>query len=151
MSNESTIVGRINMKNIGVSVAALVADQPVAVARIFGKANGLKDIVDKSRGDFYEVLTGDFEAINIASGVTYRSPTLVLPSGLHELVAKSLASLPEDQSGSVDFGLEIRVVKADNKSGYTYQAVNLIPAQVVDPLKNLREQVMKASVQPAKK
>lgn len=139
ISSTPSLISKISMRTIKTRPAALAVEgKSTPLAIIVGKATGVKQIVDKERGDVYESLTGMFEANNLESGEVFQSGVLYLPQGIHDMVDSAVRQL-KDGGQSVDFALEVKVVSASNKSGYSYEAVNLIPAKVVDPLQSLRE------------
>ena len=140
---DTSMIGKITIRTINVIPAKSVeVGKSTPIARIFGMASGIKQVVDKVRGDTFESITGQFGAVNLQTGNAYESGVLYLPKGIHDMIEAAVRSIPKDApSSTVDFALEIRVVKADNPAGYSYEAVNLIPAKVVSPLEELRKQI----------
>ena len=111
------------------------------IAQVYGKASGIKPVVDKDRGEVFNSIVGNFEAVNLETGEVYNSGVLYLPSGIHAMVENAANKLAKDSTETVDFALEIRVVQSANKAGYSYEAVNLIPAALVDPIATIRAQI----------
>jgi hypothetical protein len=135
-----TIIGKITMRAIKVSPAKHATEKGTAIARIFGMAAGTKEVVDKVRGDVYNSIVGDFGAVNLESGEEFRSGVLYLPTSMHNMLQSALAKL-EDGSGTVNFALEVRAVKATNPAGYAYEAVSLLPTALTDPLEEMKKQI----------
>lgn len=134
---EVTLISKISMRTIKALPARLASEEGTPIAVIFGMASGIKEVVDKVRGDVYHALTGQFEAQNLDTGDVFQSGQLYLPTGIHETVEASVRKL-ESENDYVTFALQIRSVKATNPAGYSYQAVNLMPAKAVDPLGAMR-------------
>ena len=139
-----SMVGKLTISNLGcIPAAAVVEGQSSPIARIYGIASGIKQVVDKNRGDVYESITGDFEGVNLKTGAIYQASVLYLPSGIHGLLENAVKSTVDADTGkqsynSVKFALEIAVVKAKNPAGYSYEAKSLVPAVVDDPLAEMR-------------
>ena len=136
-----SLIGKITMRTIGLTPAKhIAADGKVTpIAQIYGIAQKIQIVEDKVRGDSFESIRGQFEAVNLETGEFYQSGTLYLPSGIHDLVASAVKGLdPEDRKAAIRFKLEIGVVKATNPAGYSYEARNLVSASEVDPLADLR-------------
>ena len=149
-----SMVGKLTISNLGcIPAAAVVEGQTTPIARIYGIASGIKQVVDKNRGDAYESITGSFEGINLKTGNVYQASVVYLPAGIHGLlenaVKGTLTPAVKDADGkvvkeakqdynSVKFALEIGVVKAKNPAGYSYEAKSLVPAVVDDPLAEMR-------------
>lgn len=140
-------VSKISMKSIGVSPAKHATDKGTPIAIILGMASGLKDVVDKVRGETFHALVGEFEANNLETGEVFRSGVLYLPTGIHDMIEGGVKKL-QGESDFVQFALQIIAVKANNPAGYTYQAKSLVPSQTVDPLTKLR-QSLSTSTAPA--
>ena len=136
-----SLIGKITMRTIGLTPAKHVAadGKVVAVAQVYGIAQKIQIVEDKVRGDSFESIRGQFEAVNLETGEVYQSGTLYLPSGIHDLVASAVKGLdPDDRKAAIRFKLEIGVVKSTNPAGYSYEARNLVNASEVDPLADLR-------------
>lgn len=126
----------------------------VAVCQIYGIATGLK-AVDAPNGDTFIAILGNFEAVNMETGDVYRSGTMYLPSGFHEVIQSQLESLAENREGrsdkpQVEFALAIDAEPANNPSGYSYVARSLVPPAKADPLSALRAQAHKALPPPVR-
>jgi hypothetical protein len=135
-----SLIGKITMRTLGLSPAKFVQDGKVTpIAQIYGIAQKIQIVEDKVRGDSFESIRGQFEAVNLETGEIYQSGTLYLPSGIHDLVASAVRGLdPDDRKAAIRFKLEIGVVKSSNPAGYSYEARNLVKASEVDPLADLR-------------
>ncbi len=137
--SDVNIVSKLSMKTIRVNPAKFATDSGAPIALVYGQLTGIKDVVDKVRGDVYHALLGSFEGQNLETGERFRSGVLYLPAGIHDMLSASVAKLPEDDdSAYVEFGLEIRAVKAKNPAGYSYEAKSLLKPKASDPLEQLR-------------
>lgn len=131
------IVSKLSMATIKAQPAKYATDEGAPIAVVYGQATGIKEVVDKVRGDVYHALVGQFEAQNLNTGEVFRSGQLYLPTGIHEMVEDAVKKL-EGDTDFVTFALQIRALKAANKSGYSYEAQSLMKATQVDPLDDLR-------------
>lgn len=122
--------------------ACKTIDKPVRLCVIFGQATGIKQGEDTSRGQIWSALVGSFEGVNLQTGEVFRSGKLFLPGGIHETVEAAVRAISGQDGMSVKFGLELRSVKDTNPIGYSYQAINLIPAEAGDELSPLRLAIM---------
>lgn len=134
---EVSLISKITMRTIKTQPAKHASDEGTPIAVIFGMASGIKEVVDKVRGDVFHALTGQFEAQNLETGEVFQSGVLYLPAGIHESVEASVQKL-ESETDYVAFALQMKAVKATNPAGYGYQAVNLMAAKAVDPLASIR-------------
>lgn len=137
----ATMIGKISMRTIKTTPAKQATEgESTRIAIVFGQATGIKEVVDKARGDVYQALSGTFAAKNEISGEEFQSGLLYLPAGIHAMVESAVKTL-DGETKSVNFALGINVVTASNPAGYSYEAVNLIPAMVVDPLDEMRKAI----------
>lgn len=164
--DEANYRSKITIATIGGSPErAKTEKKRVHVAEIYGIATGVKMVenpMDDSKP--FTAITGNFEAVNMHDGETWRSGVLYLPGGFHELILGMLdeleeaIKLPDDDprrrskfdKASVQFALAIDSEPADNPAGYTYVAKNLLPISKADPLSALREAAHAALSPPAK-
>lgn len=137
---EVSLISKMSLKTLKTSPAKHASESGTPIAVIFGMASGIKEVVDKVRGDVYHALTGEFEAQNIETGERFRSGVLYLPAGIHEMIEAPVKKL-ESESDYVAFALQMLAVKSSNPAGYSYQARNLMPSKQVDPLEELRSQL----------
>lgn len=124
---EEAIITKMSIKGIGCKpTGGLPSDdsKPNPLCVIAGKANGIKMGEDQT-GRVWSALIGNFYGKNLATGETFRSGKLFLPSGIHETVENAVKQLPES-GGQVKFAMRFQSVKASNPIGYSYQAVNLM-------------------------
>lgn len=142
---EIKYVSKLSMKNAGVDPRKVLAADgdkaSVVLARIFGLADGIKQVEDKTNATVHLALTGKFQSINAQNGQITRSGILYLPKGIHEVVMNAVKQLEE--GSVVRFGLEVRSVKASNPIGYSYEAIDLLPVQEKDPLSELADVIAK--------
>jgi hypothetical protein len=115
------------------------AQGPVAVARIFGRANQ----VESKLGDLgpYCLFKGSFEGTNLLSGVSYRAGHLIL-NGPAEGILEGQVSLA-GEGGEAPFVFEIGVEYAGkdakgNPYRFTAKMLGESVLNLEDPLKALR-------------
>lgn len=110
--------------------------------RVLGRATGIKEAKD-TNGEVIYGLTGTFQGTNLVTGQTMRSGVAYLPPGIHETILEPLdRELAADTTGAgvaIEFAFDIFAVAAPNKSGYSYEAVDLIPAQRKDPFEDMKK------------
>lgn len=142
-ADEVVIVTKMSVKGIGCKPAG--DKTPKRLCRIYGRADGIKAGESKD-GRVWSALTGSFEALNFEDGKTYRSGKLFLPGGIHETIENAVKQIPADADGiTVRFALELRSVEANNPIGYSYQAVNILPASQTDELDEIRRAISDAA------
>lgn len=136
---EIKMVGKLSTKNAGISPKKIhgVPDSQdtLKLCTIVGIADGIKQVEDPVHGKVFYPLTGRFEGINPETGTKTRSGVLYLPTGIHETYEAAVRKLEEGDS--IRFAIEIRAVRAENPAGYSYEAVDLLPLQEVDPLSEI--------------
>lgn len=137
---EVSYVSKMSVKTLKCDPRLEKGVEKQVLCRIYGLATGTKVKEDKVTGQIWTPLVGEFEGVNIEDGSIYRSGVLYLPNGIHEVIESAVTKLkdPENAGVSVQFALEISSVKANNKIGYSYEAKNLVKADVADPLEQLR-------------
>lgn len=143
---ETLIKNKIGPKDLGNAKKIFAddkADAKLLLGTIIGQANGVKSGYDERSGRPWFGLKGSFMAIpaddtqpRVRSGVCF------LPSGMAELVAGAMETIDGVQSGNVQFGFSISVIKdASSGVGYKYECMPLIDATETDPLEQLVAQV----------
>lgn len=133
-SDSAEFLTKLTLKAIGCNPRRAATEvKKVPLAHIFGIATGTKVKTD-TKGDSFEAIEGNFEAVNLATGAVYRSGLLFLPGGIHETVTKQL----QEPGRSVQFALEISAIPASNPIGYSYSAKSLIKEEGADPLAAMR-------------
>jgi hypothetical protein len=142
MSTQKDVLMISKMSVKGLGCKPVGEKEPKRLCRIFGKADGIKMGEDK-QGKVWSALTGSFAGVNLDSGEEFRSGKLFLPSGIHETVENAVRTIEADgkEGQSVQFALEIHSIEASNPIGYSYRAINLVPAEAVDELTALRQQI----------
>jgi hypothetical protein len=112
--------------------------------RVMGRATGIKEAKD-TNGEAIYGLTGSFEGTNLLTGVVMRSGVAYLPPGIHDMILepldKEIASSENGAPVALEFAFDIFAVAAPNKSGYTYEAQDLIPATRKDPFSDMKAQL----------
>jgi hypothetical protein len=124
-------VAKVFGKITAVKVAQ-AENQVLKIMRVFGSATGKKTGVS----DFGEwvALTGQFRAINPATGETFDSATLFLPDVALDLIVAQL----DGGAQAVDFAFDISAVADESVAvGYSYRASPLIEAEAESPLARL--------------
>lgn len=130
--SEEKVIAKMAVTKLGCNPKAASAlnqgdRNAIPLCIIGGKATGTKSWED-SRGQIVTALTGEFGGINIQPGTPdygtrFMSSMLFLPGGIHETIENAVVGETHDQTNTVEFAFEIRVVRADNPIGYSYQAV----------------------------
>lgn len=110
--------------------------------RVLGRATGIKEAKD-TNGEVIYGLTGSFEGTNLLTGQVMRSGVAYLPPGIHETILepldKALAEDATNQGVTIVFAFDIFAVAAPNKSGYSYEAIDLVsPEKRVDVFADMR-------------
>lgn len=148
-----TILTKMSIKTIGANpsrVKEMKDGKPVHnsldLVRIYGIATNLLYKEDPKTGDVQIAVAGNFEAVNLENGETFRAGVLWLPGGIQELLIGAVDTGETDDNGkpkfnSVKFGFTISAVPASNPIGYSYTATQLIDAAQNDPLADLRSQM----------
>jgi hypothetical protein len=151
-NGEPLIISKMSVKSIGCTPAG-VAEPGKRLCVIFGNATGLKKGEDKVRDSVWVALTGNFEAYRFPQDgepapARYQSGKLFLPAGIHDTIESAVQMIldggAETMGQSVKFGLELRSVKSGNPSGYSYQAITVLPIEQTDELTELRKAIMGA-------
>lgn len=130
-----SIVPKITVATMGCNPSQAKADdKKVLVARVAGKASGLKHTVGKD-GDPTTGVTGEFFGVNAQKGTQFQSGVLYLPSGIIELLIDAVVGEGELDANDkpifnrIEFAFEIFAVPAKNPIGYSYQAKTLMEAK----------------------
>ncbi len=137
------IITKITLKNIGAQPKAktLKEGETVHVANIYGRVRGIEP-GSTQYGDFLK-FKGAFEAVDIATGQTFRSGTLILPAVLESLISGAFG----DQA--LDFAFKVNATYSEKgNTGYTFTASPLIESTEADELADLRAAAMKALPAP---
>lgn len=153
--DEANYRAKLTISTIGGSPErAKTEKRRVQVCEIYGIASGVKLTDNPEGGPPFTAITGNFEAVNMHDGLTWRSGVLYLPGGFHEMVLAQLEAITEDEKRSkfdkaqVQFALAIDAEPAANPAGYCYIARNLLPVSKADPLAALRTAAHKALPPP---
>ena len=118
--------------------------EPKAVMRIVGIARGLTT----GEGDYgsWVKFKGDFTAINLLTGESYRAPACILPGIAGDLIE---ASVMDADNNAVEFGFDVVLEPSDSPVGYEFGAVPLIETKEETPLDALMALVSDAHALPA--
>lgn len=101
---------------------------------VYGVATGLIPGEHPTHGT-YLGFSGNFGAINQATGEEFVSTKCFLPDPMPGLIEAAMA-----KSESVEFALQVDVIRRDNLAvGYEYLVKPLIEAQEADPLAHLKK------------
>lgn len=133
---EISEVAKITPGMLGKPSRAKAENKEIAIARIFGIANGIK-VVKAPNGDIFEALKGNFEAYSLEDGVVLTSGILYLPTGIHDRVLAQLKDA--DEGTSIQFGIELAAIPASNPQGYSWKATAKVKQDRADPLAELRK------------
>lgn len=104
---------------------------------VYGLASGLQS--GESSYGTWECLTGNFEAVNLATGEAFQSPRCFLPHTAHGMIASQFKTGAEGVS--VKFALEIGVKPAETSVGYEYTVTPLVKPSEDDAMAKLRGEV----------
>jgi hypothetical protein len=138
---DNSYISKITLATTGggrIAKRAVTEEKELPCLRIFGIASGTK-LKNAANGDKFEAIVGDFEAHNLETGEVFNSGVLYLPAGLHERVAEPLKA---EGAEAIQFGIEISAFPANNPSGYSYKAKNVVKSETADPLAALRAQAV---------
>lgn len=147
------ILTKMSIATIGANPSAVKTEEfqksgatSLPIVRIYGIATGLIFKADPKTGDIQTAVSGNFEAVNLANGETYRAGVLWLPSGIQELLINAVDTGAVDKNdkpvyNDVKFGFQINAMPAKNPIGYSYSAEQLIDASQSDPLADLRAEL----------
>jgi hypothetical protein len=142
MSVKKNVVSKITPKVTGVDpkrLLGLAADvTSLDVAIIGGIANSVKTKEDTRNGSLYEFIAGTFRAINPETGEEFNSGVLYLPAGIHDLIAEPLR---QGGATGLEFMLKLKVVRATNAVGYSWQGELLNEVAEASPLDRLFQSV----------
>lgn len=152
VSGEESYAAKLSLGTLGCKGAIVLGlpagDDKIAIARFYGKVSDVKTQTNNDTGEVYTFLQGNFEGVNMQTGLVLRSGKLYLPKGVMEVMEAAVAALKADESAnkkaSISFGFEIRAIKATNKAGYSYEAAALKKPEEEDELKAIREMVRNA-------
>jgi hypothetical protein len=136
---EVKFVSKLTPKNMGAKptkILGLPEEVPHSVvAVVMGICVGFKQIDDPEKNESYFPLIGQFQSVNPDDGVKTQSGVLYLPAGIHDSYLAAAKKLKDGEE--LRFAVEIRSVRASNKAGRTYEAVNLLKATASNPLDNI--------------
>jgi hypothetical protein len=127
-TQNEALITKMSVKTLGCKpTGGLPADdsKPNDLCIIAGKAVGYK-MGEGNDSKLWCALIGSFRGTNLATGQSFRSGKLFLPSGIQEVVEGAVRGLTAE-GGNVKFAFRIASVKATNPIGYSYQATSLIP------------------------
>ncbi len=148
MTRNTVMKAKIAVKDLGNPKKAAALDEGdtsrITLGRVMGIATDIKKGLNP-QGEPYMGLVGSFEGTPadetkdiIQSGVCY------LPGGVTEAIAGQMQA-----SGKpVSFAFDIKVFKANNAAGLSYELIPLIKPADNDPLAALRNQVSAALPKP---
>lgn len=152
VSGEESYAAKLSLGTLGCKGALVLAlpegENKIAIARFYGKVSDVKQQINKDTGEAWTFLQGNFEGVNMQTGLVLRSGKLYLPKGVMEVMETAVAALKAEENpnknASISFGFEIRAIKATNKAGYSYEAASLKQPSEEDELKAIRELVRSA-------
>jgi len=86
----------------------------------------------------YTVLRGQFEAVDLETGETYRSSKCFLPDDVIDLISTQFYS---ENVKAIEFGFIIGVRPNDSQIGYEYTAESILETSKNDPLSLLMNKI----------
>lgn len=152
ISGEESYAAKLSLGTLGCKGAIVLGlpegENKIAIARFYGKVSDVKQQLNKDTGEIYTFLAGNFEGVNMQTGLVLRSGKLYLPKGVMEVMETAVAGLKAADSNSkgssISFGFEIRAIRATNKAGYSYEAAALKKPEEEDELQAIRALVASA-------
>jgi hypothetical protein len=154
-SDDIGMITTMNVGTIGCDLSAIKKNEK-ELCQIYGIVTGIKVGINPRDQNPYTALIGQFEAINLETGETFRSGKLFLPAGLHETLTSIYEKLGDDDDvPTTEFGFTISGFPAANLTGYSYKAAPFAKPSATDPLMLMREKAksaprLKALPAPAK-
>lgn len=145
----ATLLKKMSVKEVGcdakVARDSMYKGEPVPLCVIYGRATGIKTGENRTTGDPFSKLIGNFEAVcmqkdpndsnKYPTNQVFQSGALFLPGGLQDMVEGALGD-----NAAVDFAFEIlSVVDPTTTIGYKYVGRNLKPPAVTDDMQYLRK------------
>ena len=133
----ATIVSKISSKSVGSNLSS-AKDEALDLFLIYGIATGVEK-VETAYGDS-DKFTGQFEAVNKATGEVFVSGQLYLPNAVSKLL---VGQLKGDTVG-VQFSYSIGTKPSKSQIGYEYTVKEEVESDGVDNLSQLRTASRKA-------
>ena len=134
----ATLISKISVSKVFGAIKA--PKEKTSIMQVIGIATSCK--TGQSQYGEYIEFAGDFEAINLITGETFRSSKCFLPGAVPEMVAVALAKGKEVEGFSgLQFAFSIAVSPSQNPIGYEYQVTPLVENKEADPLAALRDAV----------
>lgn len=137
------ILSKITLKTIGCQPKPNSVQKMATLATIYGIAQRYK-IGTSNYGEFTK-FQGDFEAVRVADGETFRSAALLLPPIIGDMLR---ATVDKADDTGVQFGVEIGVKPSDVPIGYEYSVKPVFKTDAADALAHLRDSVLKSLPAP---
>lgn len=141
---DAEIRNKLVLKDIGNPKGILSPDfkgEKFVLGMLIGIATGVQrraNKTDPTKMD--EALIGTFEGRPAdAKGTVIQSGKCYLPEGMFNMIATKLEG--ENAADSVQFGIEVAVIKATNPAGYTWTFTPKVKVSEADPLAGLRDQL----------
>ncbi|MGH9436414.1 MAG: hypothetical protein ACRD22_00615 [Terriglobia bacterium] len=154
------ILNKLTMKAIGAQPPPHSITEAVALAHVFGKANGYK--TGSTTYGLYDKFHGEFEGVNLATGEVYVASNFLCPPIMESLIKEALKQAGaeggkvgnvaaheadvegKDTESPVLFAFEVGAKPTakkdgpDRGNGYEYTVKLLTPARRSDALESLR-------------
>lgn len=129
---------KLTVATLGTVPARAKAEKKrIHLCRIFGICTGTKMKTDQA-GEPIVAIVGNFEGLNIETGLSATSSTLYLPGGIQEVLEAAVDGR-DNTSVGIPFAVDVYSKPDNNKAGYTYDADFIQkPSGRVDPLEALR-------------
>lgn len=108
-------------------------EKATSLFHVFGIARSVR--TGESNYGPWVALIGQFEATNLETGETFVAPQCFLPEPIGSMMA---AQVQNEDTESVQFGLEVGIKPADTAVGYEYTSKALVESKEADPLADLR-------------
>lgn len=139
------LLNKITMKALEVQPKAGTIEEgaKIPLARIFGRSQGAK-LKTSDYGESF-AFSGNFEAVRISDGATFKSSKVFLPKTIEGL----LAAAHNESDEPIDFAIEVGVKNAKNAFGYEWTVTPLIEnTGAADQLAHLRPAALAALPAP---
>lgn len=138
----ATILSKISTKSVGVDLSN-AKEEVLDLFLIYGITTGVEK-VETAYGDS-DKFTGQFEAVNKATGEVFVSGQLYLPTAVSKLLVGQLNGAAKGQENvGVQFSFSIGTKPSKSQIGYEYTVKEEVASDGVDNLSQLRAASRKA-------
>ena len=143
-----TMKRKITVKDVmGPLVRPNDGDKPTDLFTVIGHATGIRSGEDKYHaGQEFHALTGEFEAVNLATGEIFWAPQCFIPEPMHSLI---VAQLTSGKVKALKFSAMVGYKYAKTSVGYEFIVKPLLKPEKSDALEELRASLPQPIAQKA--